>query len=335
MSKAEWIAQQGVGAWIVPVIGLIACGPAIAQEYVPDPWDALAARGNQVRQCRASGQDQIPEPLSESKRLYQQAIEAVDHASVGSLEERQRLGALRANAVKSLSEIEPMLAVWTIAYSQAEALSAKNQQDQAMQALQNGKPLPCSLMAQKLVAAIERSRQELETRFRDGMQTMQRAQSSFDLKQAVRLFQDAIAKLSDAQKYNLDDGRPTEGIATCKSLLANISSLSKYDILILTSPGGARVLLEGDQEEQVCAATPCKFRFDATTFDQNGGQFVDSKRLLRPIVATISKEGYQSARVSITEAKPRVWKGSIPGQRIEQEYYVISKRRLEVRLVAQ
>ena len=50
-----------------------------------------------------------------------------------------------------------------------------------------------------------------------------------------------------------------------------------------------------------CSATPCRFRFDAWYFDATGGEFVDSKRLTEPVVATVSKSGFQERTITLTE----------------------------------
>jgi hypothetical protein len=306
---------------------------AAAGQSDPDPWDALVARGNQVQACAASGQERIQEPLAEAARLYRLAIESVDQALDRSSEERQRLGAFRANTVKSLSEVESRLAVWTKGYTEAQALQQKNQQQQATQALLSAKPLPCSLAAQELSRAIEKSCKELERRYQDGMRTMENARSALDLKSAIQLCQTAITLLTEAQRHDVDDRRPTDAVAICKEVVQTLSSVSKNEILILTDPGGARVAIRGEQESTVCGATPCKLRFDAAFFDKTGGPFVDSKRLLHPIVAEISKDGFRTTTIDITEGRPRVWKGSIPGQNIEQEYYVISLPKFTVHLM--
>jgi hypothetical protein len=313
-------------------ISLGLAAPLLAAESQEQEWDRMAAMAEQIYACRAVQQKSFPDPAAAALDLYQRAIQAVDQSSSDSSDARAVRGAFRANAVKRLAEIQARQSAWKIAFDQASKMHDKALQEQSKDTLVKAEPPACWVAAQELMAEIEGSRQELEKQLKEANQVLDRAQSSFDLKIGAKLFQDAIARFTQAQTYNVEDQRPTKMIAEAKVQLANITSPAKYEVLVMSDPGGAQLVLKGAGEgEQICPSTPCKFKFDEAFFRRSGGSFINSKRLLAPVVAVIAKAGYVTATVRLSDGEG-VWQASVPGKKIREDFYYFTKRRFEVRL---
>lgn len=295
-----------------------------------DPWDELAARGDRVQACKFD-EGQISDPAAEALSLYRQAIAAVDAAQSGDATERMRRGAFRAGVVKRVAALSAKQARWQRALDAARVLHGQHAENRAEEGLAKANLLPCWSALQELLRSIRGARAAQDKEIAAADELLSRAQSSFDLKMAAQLYIDAIAKYTSAQQMNVDDQRATPRIALAKSQYATIESASGHDIMVLSNPGGATLTLRGGDKERSCPATPCKFAFDAAYFDAHGGNFVYSKRLGRPVVAALSKPGFRSQEVTLTEG-PKDWTGSIPGQRINKQYYYFSKTRFEVTL---
>lgn len=135
-----------------------------------------------------------------------------------------------------------------------------------------------------------------------------------------------------AQEMNVDDKREAAPIAVAKAQYATITSASGHDVLVLSSPeGAALVLYRGDERIGTCPATPCKFHFDAYYFDPRGGTFLFSKRALKPIQAQLGKHGYHSEPVTLTEGVGN-WSESDPGGSYSFRYYYFERKVIPVPL---
>ena len=91
------------------------------------------------------------------------------------------------------------------------------------------------------------------------------------------------------------------------------------EVTITSAPLNATVVIT--ETKQKCV-TPCRLAFDNAYFDATGGNFLDSKRLLNPLTAVVSMEGYQGKQVQLT-------KGPIPKdykdlKTVHVEYYYIT-----------
>jgi hypothetical protein len=296
-----------------------------------DSWDALAAKGDRVQACMADDQQQIADPAAEALSLYRQALAAVDAAQSGDAAERMRRGAFRAGVVKRMAALTTKQARWQRAFDSARVLFEQHALDRSEEPLKKANAPPCWLALRQLLQGIRDGRSAQDRELTAADELLARAQSSFDLKVAAQLYQDAIVKYTAAQQLNIDDKRATPKITLAKSQYASISSISGHDVVVLSSPGGAALALRGGDKDRSCPATPCKFQFDGAYFDPKGGNFVYSKRLSRPVVAEFTKSGYRSLQVTLTEG-PSEWTGSIPGQRINKQYYYFLKNRFEVTL---
>jgi hypothetical protein len=300
----------------------------------PKDWDRLVGHAEQVFACRAADQKSFPDPVAAALELIQRAIAAVDQSTSESGDTRALRGSFRANAVKRVEEIAVRQTAWKLALDQATKLHAKAQQDQAKAVLEKAELPACWEAPQALLGNIEQARQALDKQFKESTRVLERAQASFDLKAGAKLFQEAITGFTQAQTRNVEDQRPTKLVAEAKAQLANITAPAKYEVVVVTDPGGARVVLTGGEEKKIeCPATPCKFKFEEAYFRRSGGSFLDSKRLLTPVVAEISKEGHKTATMRLSEGSG-VWRASVLGKKIQQDYYYFTKRKFDVRLPA-
>jgi tetratricopeptide (TPR) repeat protein len=94
-------------------------------------------------------------------------------------------------------------------------------------------------------------------------------------------------------------------IAGLVSLFFLAQQVSAADLAIVSDPPNALVLV--NQTGQSCR-TPCKLHFENWYFDQTGGNWVDSKRLMTLLTATVSLDGYSTKEIQLTDG-PHVWVG--------------------------
>jgi hypothetical protein len=256
----------------------------------------------------------------------------VNGASTPDTAEQMRLGAFRARTVKRLDEIVTTQSAWNEAYEVASALYKRAALDQALGAIKAAQPLPCAISFGDLRVRVEQTRENAENLIQEGEKILLQARSTFDYKSAVRLALDAASKFTQAKDLNLDNKAAPQKLQEARDLADTLSGVDKHDVMILSNPGGARVTLKGEDSDRVCPSTPCKFRVDAVYFVSTGGAFLDSKRLLRPLVAVVEKPGYRPVEQPIT--KSGQWKGSRPGGKVLIDFYYLSQTKFEVELAA-
>jgi hypothetical protein len=315
--------------------GIIACAAAgfaqnVENSEPPEPWLTAVARAEQILDCMSPDQAAAPDPAGAAISLIEQALRDLGKAPPAGAQEMMTRGAFRAAAVRLLDRTQARRDAWNKAHAEASALLAKNALTRAAERVAAAAPLPCAADFSGLSGRIAEARRRAEAVLLDADAKMLRAQSTFDLKESIRLAKEAVARYGEARELNVDDPRPPARLASAKALLASITSVVKHDILVLSNPGGAKLVLRGGDERE-CAETPCKFHFDAAYFDKSGGAFWDSKRLTQPVVATITKEGYRPVEATLTDG-PLTFKASMPGRKFAQNYYYFSRSRFEIRL---
>jgi hypothetical protein len=320
---------EATGKRTLSRIGIIVCLAVSLSAGDPQSWDAMAGDAEQIFACRAPAQERYLDPASAALSLYQKAIEAVDRSTSDNVEERALRGAFHANAVKRSMELRASQVAAQAALEQASKLYSAGHQIQAASALEKAVLPACWVAAQELKSKIESARREAGVQFDHALLTLERGQKSFDLKAGPNILRDAVAALERVKGLDADDPRSGILIAETKVQIANFSSPSKYEVLVMSNPGGARLVLNTGDGEKVCEKTPCKFRFDEAYFRRSGGSFVNSKRMLSPAVATITKDGYEPARLSLTEGKG-TWRASLPGRKINETYYYFTKSRFQI-----
>lgn len=296
-------------------------------------WNRLAGLAGQVMACKAPGQEKISDPVATARGLYEQAIIALDAAPSSGEQERMQRGASRATMVIRLDELIQHQGKWNTIYLEASRLHERHSLNKASDALGSAEARPptCTLAFQTLISSIDRELGEVESVLKEGDEIMLRSRSSFDLKKAALLAQQSMAKFNSAREVNQDDQRPVLKAAEAKELFALVTSLAKRDIVIVSNPGDATLVVQGEAEDRVCSKSPCKFHFDDAFFNASGGNFIDSKRLLHPLVAKVSREGYFPIEVTLTKG-PKTFRASVPGRKITQDYYYLSQTRFEVTL---
>lgn len=298
----------------------------------PDPWDLMVVRADRVQACSDFNQAELADPAAQAISLYREAIKLVDRAPSPSLEESQRRGAFRASVVRRISILSEKRGRWLKAIASASALHQKHSLDRAEETLRNTDPLPCWKPSTTLLAAIADERRTENSMVTEAENLSLEAQSSSVPKMASKLYLAAIAKYMHAQELNIDDGRTMSGMAQAKSQNAIVSSLSSHEILVLSRPGAASLVLRSGGETWSCSATPCKFPFDGAYFKPTGGRSIDSKRLAAPIVATLSKPGYGSKSITLT-AGPYPWTAYTRNGRVRMYYYYFPRQMFRAELV--
>ena len=111
-------------------------------------------------------------------------------------------------------------------------------------------------------------------------------------------------------------------------------------VLIATDPAGAKVELAGGG--MICKAvvreignniTPCTYVIDAGAFDPDGGPWIKSKLLGVPLKITLSKKGFRTKGIELTQG-PLKWPGCDVGGCIERTYYFVKRDKFEEQLDA-
>ena len=294
-------------------------------------WFELAARAERILSCETIDTGKISKPLEQARALFQEALQSVDRAPSTNADGLRLRGVFRAEAIRRVDQLNSRILDWKESLEKATRLKNNSFLTRAQAVIAETEALQCAEDFGRLSGEISLDLRRASQLLDAADISYAAASSSLNARRALSKAREAKTNYEQAWRINREDARASDGIRSAQTIIDNLGRISKNEILILTNPGGASVRLVSGHSYPQCTATPCKWAFDSAFFERSGGNFVDSKRLIRQVVAQITKEGYKSESIVLTSG-PRTWEASIPGGRFRQIYYFFEKREFFVTL---